>query len=790
MMVLPLLVLLAGGPSVELTAERLIHDDARKITTAEGNADLVAKDAAMHADRITYDEKAQGATATGHVTLRLTRRGLLAVVADVVSVRLDGDDVSEVFIYDGVALRKRNVTPAQLLAAKTQDAVRSVGSTTMSMTAGHLKRDDKGDWVVEQLSITPCECDFDKPSWHIGTSKTTVDMQADRASMLFPTIYVHDVPVFWFPWLSMPLSDRQSGLLVPVPTVTALSGFGVQVPVYLTLGRSADLTLTPSYYAGNWASTYGIAGPRLLTEFRYAPSVGTSGRATLGLIYDVRPQRSPTDPTVTPDGTPITAAAKLPRRGLRADGLWQHTQSLGHGWYDRVNGAFLSDGYYNRDFVADVLAREAGYLRSTATLFHRGDDHFVGADAIVRQDLSTGYSIFDRRGTVNPFDRLPGLTLAVPTKTLVGPLAFSLRAEGVRLAPTYAQTDGPYDPQTGFRVFQPGFREARDRLDVMPRLELAGALGGVLGASAFAAWRQDVWVGELSHDGYQRGYGLFGARLDTELGRTFGSGVRHTIAPSLEVRAVPGVIGAAPPQPYDEIDLAVPDALPHVQALAMVRQRLMTKEGGASREWLRLDVGQGAELYNPRLGESFARVSTSFWLARAAATVRVDPMLARLTRISALAAVDDNKGTGAYISYENLLDDGTDRARQPMDLLIGAPPLMPTQGRPQIITCGVHWKKGSFGARYDAIFLQGLTAATLQQQSLLLQLQAQRLGLPPVTPNYDPRVSPAQQTVGISYSPACNCWRLEVFAVYRGSGMPDVGASLTISGFGTLGTGG
>src|SRR5581483_6646692 len=170
-------------------------------------------------------------------------------------------------------------------------------------------------------------------------------------------------------------------------------------------------------------------------------------------------------------------------------------------------------------------------------------------------------------------------------------------------------------------------------------------------------------------------------------------------------------------------------------------------------------------LLNPRLGESFARLSTSVWLARAAATVRVDPVLQRLTRLSLLAAADDNKGTGLYVSYENLLDDGTDRSRQPVDLLIGPPVLAPTVGRAQIVTCGVHWKWGGFGARYDAIFLQQ----------------------PNIRGNVTPGVSPAQQTVGLSYSPACNCWRLEVFTVYRGTSRPDFGATLTISGFGTLG---
>src|SRR5439155_9667295 len=101
MAALPWLALIAAGATVQLDAERLIHDDARKITTAEGEAELVAHDAALHADRVTYDANASMATASGHVALRL-KRGLLAVLADVISLRLEGDEVVEIFIYDGL----------------------------------------------------------------------------------------------------------------------------------------------------------------------------------------------------------------------------------------------------------------------------------------------------------------------------------------------------------------------------------------------------------------------------------------------------------------------------------------------------------------------------------------------------------------------------------------------------------------------------------------------------------------------------------------------------------------
>lgn len=733
MTALPLVVVLCTGATVQLTAERLVHDDARKITSAEGNADLTAGNAAMHADRITWDESAEAATASGNVTLRIAKNGLLAVIADVVTVRMTGDEVSEVFVYDGVALRKKNVTPQALLAARTPDEVRAAGNTTMSMTASHLVRQGDDEWVIEDLGFTPCECDFDKPSWHIETSRTTLNLESERASLLFPTVYVWKVPVLWFPWLSLPLSDRQTGLLVPRPGFTNLNGFSIEQPVFVTLGRSADLTFTPGYFFGNGGRRDGIEGPRLHTEFRYTPSVRTSGRATLGLIYDRKLRRDPAMPS----------DLLSQRRGIRAEGSWVQLQELGAGWHDRINISFLSDGDLQRDITPDVLAREANYLRSSATLFHRGVDHFAGLDVVFRQDLTTPDTIFSTRpGAPNPVQRLPGLTLALPSRRIVGPLALGGRAELVRLAPAIPTA-------TSLQGF--------DRLDLMPRLDVGGVIGGALSLSAFAAYRQNVWLGERTGTVLHRGYPLLGARVDTELARTFSENVRHAIAPSAEVRAVPAVVGSdlALLPKYDEIDVAIPGQA--VQGLAMVRQRLQLRGRG---DVARLDLGQSFNfLPSPTTGETFARLAVSAGIFRATGTVRVDPLLKTLTRVSLIASADDGRGRGAYVSFEHLNDVGTDRARQPIDLLIG-PRLVP-MSYSQVLTFGARWRFGGLGLRYDALYL-GLETVKL----------------------------PTQQTLGVSYGPACECWRLEGFATYRPGAFPDLGASLTITGFGTLGTGG
>ncbi len=42
--------------------------------------------------------------------------------------------------------------------------------------------------------------------------------------------------------------------------------------------------------------------------------------------------------------------------------------------------------------------------------------------------------------------------------------------------------------------------------------------------------------------------------------------------------------------------------------------------------------------------------------------------------------------------------------------------------------------------------------------------------------------------VGLSYGPACDCWRFELTAIIRpGTAIPELGGNLTLARFGTLG---
>jgi len=141
-----------------------------------------------------------------------------------------------------------------------------------------IQRLGPNHYAVDGISFTPCDCKAEEPSWRIQADRADVEV-GERVTLAWPVVYVHGVPVLPLPWAYLPLSDRRTGFLVPRIDTTYLTGLALQEPLFITLGQSADLTLTPGWFLGG----AGVRGPRLLTELRYAPSEGTAGHESPGI---------------------------------------------------------------------------------------------------------------------------------------------------------------------------------------------------------------------------------------------------------------------------------------------------------------------------------------------------------------------------------------------------------------------------------------------------------------------------------------------------------------------------
>ncbi len=827
---------LPTGETVELAADYVLYEPGSQVLTARGHTVLRSGEVLLRADEVTYDQANEVAVAKGNVMLV---SGLMAAVADEVSVDVKSLEAN---VKGGLFMQKRGVSPEALLAAQTPQELRDLGETPVLMSGTRIKRTGQNSFQVDGLAFAPCLCDADTPTWRMEASSATVELD-DHATLTWPVVYVHSVPVFALPWVYVPLAERRSGLLVPRPTTSGLNGFSFEQPVFVTLGRSYDLTLTPAFYLGapeaevsRWIPSTGetltrleptrngIRGPRLLTEFRYMPSRRTEGRATLGLLYDLKPVRNP----VTGDYF-LDAQHELirERRGLRGEASLQHKQELGGGFHDRIDAFVVSDGFYTRDVTADIVARENQYLRSTGVLYHRGDDRWAGLEVGLRQDIRWGYSllggndapagaVLDRPIIPAPrtLQKLPALTWALPERPLPGGLVGSLQVGFTRLSPLSSLfgdegEDGRYDPDRlltaanpggtreidtaqGNGIFDASDREARDRLDVLPRVSSSFALGRFARLTPALALRQDFYVGEVSGRTAQRGYPLLDLVADSELARTFelgGTSLRHSIMPSVWLRYVPIVWGGLPSpgaspdgpgQAYDEIDAALPatpvGAAPRfLHALVELNQTLLSRRQGIRSELVRLTLGQGFDLsrYAPTLGrgtaleddrtvrDTYGRLSANVGRFTGNGLLRYDPNTNRIAQLSADFRISVPQGE-LFAGYDDLIGVGSDRLRRSLDALVG--PARTSDQRAQFLRAGTQVTLGfGLGIRYEAI------------------VQPQARSESPLN----------QQWLAVSYGPACNCWRIEgVARLERGRARPDFGVNLTITGVGTFGTGG
>ncbi|MFL5351905.1 LPS-assembly protein LptD [Archangium sp.] len=783
----------ALGPEVVLSGKLFSKEGT--LFRASGEAVLRSGTTVLRADEMTYDQETRVAQAHGNVLLVFN--GLIGFAKDL-TVNLE---TREVTAPGATFYQKQGVAPEVLteLAARGEAlTLEQTGSNAFSFTTDHFRLLGDRAYQVDNLSFSAsCGCDVVARLWRVSASSATLE-PGERASFSSPTVRILGVPLVWLPLLSLPLTNRATGLLFPEFGSTGLSGFQLAQPLFLTLGQSYDMTLAPGYAFGSGSDSsgkgsLGVRGPFLNSEFRYTPAEGVNGRLWMRLLYDFKLERSPLDPNV------LEPDAK--QRGPRGWGSVEHRQELGNGWHTRADVTLYSDGFLFADLTpAGGFGRSYYYIPSTATLYHRGEDHYAGVDLAYRQDIRFGYPLFggdDLRPTV--FQRIPRLLYTIPTVPLLGPLTGSVDVELSRLSPLGGLlgdegTDGVFwpalpdaDGTQGNGRLDVGERQARTRLDVRPRLNATFDVGGVLRATPYLAVRESLYLFEVSREARSRTYGMAGLTLDTELSRTFGEGasaIRHSIMPAVELRAVPRVFGEKAPPIYDEVDAAVtPDGF--FQGQVALRQKLVRRVGtSGTAELGRLDLTQGVDFLERRLGETSGRLLAVVGPVTAAATARLDLFTPnveqRLTQLSASANwnVLANGRLNVGAGYERALGS-SERVRRPIDMLL-PPPLTTTA---PVSSGGSCSDNATLDARpIDRVLFN---AGTSLPFGLGVNYGAEVYRRDPARCDV---VQVRSQTLSLSYTPSCDCFQIAAHASLLPAPVYfDYGVLLTVKGLGTFG---
>jgi len=120
--------------------------------------------------------------------------------------------------------------------------------TRMYFTADRVDKISLDTLVATNVQVTACDEDVPKWSFHAKRIKIKT---GDRVRMYSPNLRVKGIPVFYLPYGSMSIKqrDRASGFLTPTFGGAGKKGFRLSNAYYQTLGRSADVTLRSDIYS-------------------------------------------------------------------------------------------------------------------------------------------------------------------------------------------------------------------------------------------------------------------------------------------------------------------------------------------------------------------------------------------------------------------------------------------------------------------------------------------------------------------------------------------------------------
>ncbi len=115
----------------------------------------------------------------------------------------------------------------------------------------------------------------DEAPWRLKAKNLKLDHDANFGRALHTVLKIKDVPVFYIPYISFPLTEeRMSGFLPMTIGTTKDSGFDIRTPYYWNISGDKDATITPRIL--------GDRGVMLGTQFRY---LQPTGKGALELEY-------------------------------------------------------------------------------------------------------------------------------------------------------------------------------------------------------------------------------------------------------------------------------------------------------------------------------------------------------------------------------------------------------------------------------------------------------------------------------------------------------------------------
>ena len=258
--------------------------------------------------------------------------------------------------------------------------------------------------VMKNATFTSCL--QDDHSWSIYADEMRQHVKEEYAEMWHARFKVQGVPVFYTPYLQLPIGDRRrSGLLIPTLGHGSRDGYFYAQPVYWNIAPNLDATLAPKYMSHR--------GWQLNSEFRYLTTLG-EGQVAGEYLGDDRLRDYDSENR---------------KRHLF---YWKHNAAFARDWRLDLNYTKVSDKRYFNDFDSAYGSSTDGYADQTGRIAYYQPNYNIAM--FVKQ-----FQIFDEV-VIGPYRALPQIDFNYYQNGLFGnKVDFKLFSQAVRFDNDSAQ---------------------------------------------------------------------------------------------------------------------------------------------------------------------------------------------------------------------------------------------------------------------------------------------------------------------------------------------------------------
>ncbi len=331
---------------------------------------------------------------------------------------------------------------------------------------------------IENGWVITCKLENDEtPPWSFASSDTTIT-EGGYAVMKNATFRIKDFPVLYSPWLIFPAKNkRQTGLMFPEFSVSDRNGPGFDIPLFVNISDSTDLTLFPEYHAER-----GVM-PGL--EFRYV-----LGDAQKGTFMGSFLQDKLSDPSE------IEYYRETGYTHTNEDRYWFRSKidhDLANNLYTRIDLDVVSD----RDYLTEFNSGFTGFDQTNKRFLAIYGRNFENKTDDQRLNTMKVLKAWDAMSLETNFLAINDVRINETSPTPLWKLPEVDFTGSLPLAETSLTVDWNADYVNYWRENGVGGH----RLDLFPRLSTPVPLGAYLESRAEVGVRQTSYMVETYGDG-------------------------------------------------------------------------------------------------------------------------------------------------------------------------------------------------------------------------------------------------------------------------------------------------